>query len=98
SECRAVDHPTAVVSAASGSRLPLVGRVSECKALDRSIDGLMDQQPQRMWLLVGDIGIGKTRLLEYVVDGARAKGCLVLSARGFEAEMLRPYGCWIDAL
>jgi DNA-binding SARP family transcriptional activator len=98
SQSRTVDPPIAVVSAASGSRLPFVGRASECKALDRSIDRLMHEQPQRMWLLVGDVGIGKTRLLEYLVDGARAKGCLVLSARGFEAEMLRPYGCWIDAL
>jgi DNA-binding SARP family transcriptional activator/tetratricopeptide (TPR) repeat protein len=98
SDSRTAESPIAIVSAASGSRLPLVGRASECKALDRSIDRLMHEQPQRMWLLIGDVGIGKTRLLEYFVDGARAKGCLVLSARGFEAEMLRPYGCWIDAL
>jgi DNA-binding SARP family transcriptional activator len=98
SDSRPMDHPTAVVSAASGSRLPLVGRASECKALDRSIDRLIDERAQRTWLLAGDMGIGKTRLLEYLVDSARAKGCLILSARGFEAEMLRPFGCWIDAL
>lgn len=37
-------------------------------------------------------------MLEALADGARAADGLVLAGRSFEAEMLRPYGAWIDAL
>ncbi|HSS37696.1 MAG TPA: AAA family ATPase, partial [Polyangia bacterium] len=49
-------------------------------------------------LFVGDPGIGKTRLLELFVDEVRAAGGAVLRGRAFEAEMVRPYGPWSDAL
>ncbi len=92
------DRLAAASSSVSTDRQPLVGRAPERDALDRSVDRLLDGQPQKMWLFAGETGIGKTRLLEYLVDRAKEKGCRVLSARGFEAEMLRPYGCWMDAL
>lgn len=49
-------------------------------------------------LLVGEPGIGKTRLLEELQVFAQANHTQVLWGRGFAAEMMRPYGIWIDIL
>ncbi len=49
-------------------------------------------------LALGEPGIGKTRFLAEVAAVARRRGSAVLYGRGFEAEMVRPYGAWIDAL
>ena len=49
-------------------------------------------------LVLGEPGIGKSRLLEATSEQARASGAIVLRGRAFEAEMIRPYGAVIDAL
>jgi predicted ATPase len=46
-------------------------------------------------LVTGEPGIGKSRLLDEVEH--RASGP-ALHGRAFAAEMVRPYGVWIDAL
>jgi DNA-binding SARP family transcriptional activator/tetratricopeptide (TPR) repeat protein len=81
-----VQHP--VVSPST----PLVGRVQECAALARLIEA-----PERPVLLLGDPGIGKTRLLDELVALARTANLRVLRGRGVEAEQVRPYGAWLDA-
>jgi len=63
---------------------PLVGRDSERAQLEK---------PWRAALLLGDPGIGKTRLLEELTNAGR-----VLRGRSYEAEQARPYGCIIEAL
>jgi predicted ATPase len=45
---------------------------------------------------LGEPGIGKTRLLEELAKIVQTSGGYVLWGRGFEAEMLRPYGVWVD--
>jgi DNA-binding SARP family transcriptional activator/tetratricopeptide (TPR) repeat protein len=45
-------------------------------------------------LILGEPGIGKSRLL----DELRAGGGQAIYGRAFAAEMIRPYGVWIDAL
>ena len=47
-------------------------------------------------MLVGQAGIGKTRLLEEAQRLVREG--IVIAGRGFEAEHGRPYGPWVDAL
>ncbi|MEW6494935.1 MAG: BTAD domain-containing putative transcriptional regulator, partial [Cyanobacteriota bacterium] len=82
----------------SESSLPLVGRKQEWITIRQwlNLDG--NRPASKLLLLCGEPGIGKTRLLEEIAQVVRqAQGC-VLWARGFEAEMLRPYGVWIDAL
>ena len=65
---------------------PLVGRERELATLDGA----------EVAVVLGEPGIGKSRLLEEV---ARHKGsAAVLSARCYEAEQARPYGCMIEAL
>lgn len=51
------------------------------------------------WLIVtGEPGIGKSRLLEDLGERAAAAGGHVLRGRCYEAEMVRPYGLWLDVL
>ncbi|MDX6681723.1 MAG: hypothetical protein QOG94_1762 [Solirubrobacteraceae bacterium] len=51
------------------------------------------------WLaLSGEPGVGKTRLLAELLDGARARRHLVLTGRGAELEREMPFGVWVDTL
>jgi len=71
---------------------PLVGRTQERAALISLVD-----TPQRLVLLLGDPGIGKSRLLDELAALAGSAGLPVLRGRGVEAEQVRPYGAWLDA-
>ncbi|MGB5223401.1 MAG: AAA family ATPase [Polyangiales bacterium] len=51
-----------------------------------------------IFMLKGESGVGKTRLLAELSDEARRRGCTVFEASAYEAEAGRPYGPWIDAL
>jgi DNA-binding CsgD family transcriptional regulator len=62
----------------------LLGRSTECDALDRLLRNVRLGQSQVL-VLRGEAGIGKTALLEYVVE--RASGCRVLRAAGVQSEM-----------
>ncbi len=64
----------------------LVGREKALAALDGA----------GVAVVLGEPGIGKSRLLEEVTRQAR--DCTVLSGRCYEAEQARPYGCVIEAL
>ncbi|RKT20904.1 putative ATPase [Paraburkholderia sp. RAU2J] len=78
------------------TRLPLVGRNVERARLD----GLLTTASvaNQLTLLTGEPGIGKTRLLEYFSQCASNAAYRVLRGRCYEAETIRPYGIWIDAL
>ncbi|HSN81030.1 MAG TPA: AAA family ATPase [Polyangiales bacterium] len=79
-----------------GERL-LVGRRDErarlLSLLDDAARGSLE-----IFLLKGESGVGKTRLLTELSDEARRRGCTVFEAAAYEAEAGRPYGPWIDAL
>ncbi|MBL8289282.1 MAG: AAA family ATPase [Rubrivivax sp.] len=74
---------------------PLLGRQAELAAIAATL-----QAPHAAPLLLftGEPGIGKTRLLEQFAADAGRAGRLVIRTRCFEAEMVRPYGMWLDAL
>ena len=80
---------------AAPARAALIGRDAECQAIDAAIAA-----PQRapVLLLLGEPGIGKTRLLDHLAERAQAQGLRLIRARCFEAEAVRPYGFWLDAL
>ena len=62
----------------------LRGRDSECEALDRLLDGVRSGRSGAL-VVRGEPGVGKTALLEYVLE--RASGCRVARAAGVQSEM-----------
>src|SRR4051812_23394230 len=66
----------------------LLGRRSECEALDRLLRSARSGQSQVL-VLRGEAGIGKTALLEYVVE--RASGWAIARAAGVQSEMELPF-------
>jgi DNA-binding SARP family transcriptional activator len=75
---------------------PFVGRQRERDVLVRALDGAGQGRP--VVLVLGEPGMGKSRLLEELGRLARERGGRVLMGRAFEAELVRPYGAFIDAL
>jgi DNA-binding SARP family transcriptional activator len=76
----------------------LVGRSNEKQDILAALADLNNSTASRAMLFLGELGIGKSRLLEFTAVLAAEMGAKVLSARCFEAEAVRPYGCWADAL
>ncbi|MBD2033476.1 AAA family ATPase [Leptolyngbya sp. FACHB-321] len=62
--------------------------------LDSRVVSTDTRDASQLLLLIGEPGIGKTRLLEEL----RETVPVALWGRAFAAEMVRPYGIWIDAL
>jgi DNA-binding CsgD family transcriptional regulator len=62
----------------------LRGRHRECGLLDRLIDAVRAGE-SRALVLRGEPGVGKTALLDYLVD--HASGCVVARAAGVQSEM-----------
>jgi DNA-binding CsgD family transcriptional regulator len=70
---------------ANGAPVPrLRGRESEREALDRLVEGVRAGQSPVL-VLRGEPGVGKTALLDYLVE--RASGCRIARAAGVESEM-----------
>jgi DNA-binding SARP family transcriptional activator/predicted ATPase len=78
--------------------LPLVGRDRELQVLHDWLVATPETSTSEILLLLGEAGIGKTRLLEELATAVRDRNGQVLWGCAFEAEMLRPYGVWIDAI
>jgi DNA-binding CsgD family transcriptional regulator len=66
----------------------LVGRGSECEALDRLIDDVL-ASTSRVIVLRGEAGVGKSALLRYLSQ--RVAGWHIASAAGIESEMELAY-------
>ncbi len=76
---------------------PLVGRQASFSQLVRSFQQARGGQPQAV-LVVGEAGIGKTRLVREWVAWAAAQGALVLTGHAFEMGGRLPYQLLVDAL
>jgi hypothetical protein len=77
---------------------PLIGREPERRALADLVESARVGGARSVLVLVGEPGVGKSRLLDELAAMVAANGGSVLRGRGFEAERVRPYGAWIDAM
>jgi DNA-binding CsgD family transcriptional regulator len=68
--------------------MELIGRRAECETLDRLLTEAFAGQ-SGVLVLRGEAGIGKTALLDHLID--RAAGSRILRARGVESEMELAY-------
>src|SRR3954463_16027467 len=75
----------------------LVGRAAELGTLDGAVDALKRKGPAAT-LLLGDPGIGKTRLLAELAAHADALGHIVLTGSASEFEADLPFWVFVDAL
>ncbi|HEY6835645.1 MAG TPA: AAA family ATPase [Gaiellaceae bacterium] len=75
----------------------LVGRAEELSSLDRVLAELAPGHSVAL-LLVGEPGIGKTRLLAELASRADAQGHLVLAGSASELEGDLPFSVFVDAL
>jgi DNA-binding NarL/FixJ family response regulator len=75
----------------------LIGRTTELDALEHALDGV-DRGRSGAVELVGEPGIGKTRLLGELAARAELRGQLVLSGSAAELERDLPFSVFVDAL
>src|SRR5262245_7421224 len=75
----------------------LVGRSDELRSFDQVLDDL-DRGRSGAIELVGEPGIGKTRLLRELAARADQRGHLVLSGSASELERNLPFSVFVDAL
>ncbi len=76
----------------------LVGRETELARFVTLLDDVVSHRRERVLLLTGEPGVGKSRLLAALREEAELRGANVLAGASFEAERDRPYGPWVDAL
>jgi DNA-binding NarL/FixJ family response regulator/tetratricopeptide (TPR) repeat protein len=76
---------------------PLLGRSTELSSIDAALDQLREQRPCAL-AIVGEPGIGKTRLLNEVASRADVRGCIVLRGGASEFERELPFWIFVDAL
>ena len=77
---------------------PLIGRDSERRYITEAVTAACNAHPHPILWITGEPGVGKTRLLEEISAQVQSIKCSVLKGKAYEAEMVRPYGPWIDAL
>jgi len=75
----------------------LIARESELNAAQDSLERARNGDA-RVVLIVGEAGVGKSRLLRAMIDTARASGFLVLKGASFESDRSIPYAPLLDLL
>ncbi|MGW5931707.1 ATP-binding protein [Streptomyces anulatus] len=76
---------------------PLLERDSEVTRLRAALDACAEGR-STVVEIIGDPGLGKTRLLTEIASVARGSGLTVLSGRASEYEQERPFAVVVDAL
>jgi DNA-binding CsgD family transcriptional regulator len=75
----------------------VLGRDRECQELEAVLaDARLDRSP--LLVLRGEVGIGKSTLLEHAAEQARAAGMRLLRARGIESEARVPFAGLLELL
>ncbi len=75
----------------------LVGRAAEVAEIERALDDATD--PRRIVVaIVGEAGVGKTRLLATLDAAGRERGARILIGHCYESSQVLPLGPWAEAL
>ena len=74
-----------------------VGRKAELAELRKALEGVLAGQAS-LFLVTGEAGMGKSRLVEEITSLARSKGMRVLTGRCWEAVEAPAYWPWIQVL
>jgi DNA-binding SARP family transcriptional activator/tetratricopeptide (TPR) repeat protein len=85
------------IPAGESTRGAFVGRESELDVLLRGLDDAFAGRG-RLFLLVGEPGIGKSRLGDELISRARARGARVVVGRCWEAGGAPAYWPWVQSL
>ena len=80
-----------------GRRTPFVGRDAEQADLGRWLDQAVAGRGGLV-LIGGEPGVGKTRLVEQLIDVARQRRCLALTGRCYEMEGTPPFIPFVEML
>ncbi len=91
------EEPGAAEPAVETPRSAFVGRERELAELVGGLDDAFAGRG-RLFLLVGEPGIGKSRLAEELIAQARARGARVLVGRCWEAGGAPAYWPWVQSL
>jgi DNA-binding SARP family transcriptional activator len=91
----AIPAPTSVDMLSAD--LALVGREAELRRLTERLEDAWSGHGQ-ICAIVGDPGVGKTRLAAEVAIQAARRGAHVLVGRCFEVEQRLPFAAWVEAL
>jgi predicted ATPase len=75
----------------------LVGRAFELECLERALTAVQAGAGQ-CFVLAGEAGVGKSRLVAEVCANAANQGFLMLQGHCFEQDISFPYAPWIDLL
>ena len=76
---------------------PLFGREAELRGLTLALEDAR-QGRGGVTIVLGEAGIGKTRLVSQAAGAAAREGVFVLLGRAYESEQGFPFGPWVDAL
>jgi predicted ATPase len=79
------------------AQAPLVGRTVDIEWLDAVRESALKGQSQQL-LIIGEAGIGKSRLVEELAVRTRRHRGDVLLGRGREGESVLPFAPWVEAL
>lgn len=85
-----------VVTSSKSVSIDLYGRDRERERLRRWLDDATAGHG-RFALVSGDVGIGKTSLVDDLAQEAARRGCLALTGVCYELTVTPPFGPWIDA-
>jgi adenylate cyclase len=77
--------------------VPLVGRDPELERLREALESAWTGRG-RLVALIGEAGVGKSRLVAEVAAEAATRGGRVLVGRCYETEQILPFTVWVDAL
>jgi tetratricopeptide (TPR) repeat protein len=85
-----------MTSRAPVAEIPLIGRTGELEQLRGALEQASAGRG-RVVAVLGEAGIGKTRLVGELIGAAEEQGARVLVGRSYESEQVLPFGPWVDA-